>query len=279
MTTSNGRGFGPVIRAGIGALTLVAVAVVISWVLASPSPSASDEAPAASDPALRAAALPSPIEPAFVPGSAQPLGAQRGVTWHAPVRKVTVARGAPDPAAAPVAWISTLTPEGTRNIVLVLGRAQADNGRLWVRARLAGLRNGATGWVPRSALGGYAGVRTHLVVDLDELTATLYHGERPVFRGPVGVGKPESPTPRGEFYIRNKLTRYANRFYGPIAFGTSGRSSALSDWPAGGFIGIHGTDRPDLVPGRVSHGCIRLRNEDILELARLMPVGTPLTIR
>jgi len=29
----------------------------------------------------------------------------------------------------------------------------------------------------------------------------------------------------------------------------------------------------------VSHGCIRLRNEAILKLASLMPVGTPLTIR
>ena len=32
-------------------------------------------------------------------------------------------------------------------------------------------------------------------------------------------------------------------------------------------------------PGRVSHGCIRLRNRDILRLALLMPVGTPVTIR
>jgi lipoprotein-anchoring transpeptidase ErfK/SrfK len=34
-----------------------------------------------------------------------------------------------------------------------------------------------------------------------------------------------------------------------------------------------------LIPGQVSHGCIRMRNRDILRLARLMPVGTPLTIR
>lgn len=64
-----------------------------------------------------------------------------------------------------------------------------------------------------------------------------------------------------------------------LAFGTSARSDVLTDWPAGGYIGIHGTDRPELLPGRVSHGCIRLRNADILRLAELMPVGTPLTIR
>ena len=44
--------------------------------------------------------------------------------------------------------------------------------------------------------------------------------------------------------------------------------------PAGGYVGIHGTDRPDLLPGRISHGCIRLRNAD----TRQMPVGTPVTI-
>jgi len=79
--------------------------------------------------------------------------------------------------------------------------------------------------------------------------------------------------------VRNRLTRYRSPMYGPVAFGTSARSPRATDWPAGGFVGIHGTDRPDLVPGRVSHGCIRMRNADILALARRMPVGTPVTIR
>ncbi len=46
--------------------------------------------------------------------------------------------------------------------------------------------------------------------------------------------------------------------YGPLAFGTSARSAVLTDWPGGGFIGIHGTNEPELLPGRVSHGCVRL---------------------
>jgi lipoprotein-anchoring transpeptidase ErfK/SrfK len=53
----------------------------------------------------------------------------------------------------------------------------------------------------------------------------------------------------------------------------------LTDWPLGGYVGIHGTSEPQLLPGRVSHGCIRMRNDDIVRLARLMPIGTPLTIR
>jgi lipoprotein-anchoring transpeptidase ErfK/SrfK len=115
-------------------------------------------------------------------------------------------------------------------------------------------------------------------VDLARLRVTLYRDGRAVLRAPAAVGRAGWPTPRGRFLVRNKLTRYRSPAYGPVAFGTSARSPTATDWPAGGFVGIHGTDRPDLVPGRVSHGCIRLRNPDVLALARLMPVGTPLTI-
>jgi lipoprotein-anchoring transpeptidase ErfK/SrfK len=65
--------------------------------------------------------------------------------------------------------------------------------------------------------------------------------------------------------------------YGPWAFGTSAYS-VLSDWPGGGVVGIHGTDQPELIPGRPSHGCIRVPNRDIHRLARLMPIGTPVRI-
>ena len=79
--------------------------------------------------------------------------------------------------------------------------------------------------------------------------------------------------------MRVRLRGFDDPFYGPVAFGTSARSAVLTDWPGGGFIGIHGTDSPELLPGRVSHGCIRMRNDDIRRLWRLLPVGTPITIR
>ena len=199
-------------------------------------------------------------------------------TW-APVKRSVAARSAPGVSSRVVARLGSRTPEGTANIVLVLARERDARGSLWLRVRLPVLPNNTTGWVPRSALGGYGLVRTHLVVDLGEREATLLRDGRAVFRAPVGVGARSFPTPRGRFYVRNKLTRYRNPFYGPIAFGTSARSATLTDWPSGGFVGIHGTNRPELIPGRVSHGCIRLRNEAILRLARLLPIGTPLTIR
>jgi len=72
---------------------------------------------------------------------------------------------------------------------------------------------------------------------------------------------------------------FGDPLYGPVAFGTSARSAVLTDWPDGGFVGIHGTNEPALIPGHISHGCVRLRNQDIVALSRLMPVGTPVTIR
>jgi L,D-transpeptidase-like protein len=225
-----------------------------------------------------AARLPASPRPAFTPGTPRLLDRSETVYRWAPVVRTTEARRAPSANAPVVATVGTRTPEDTANIVLVLGD-RTEHGALWVRVRLAVLPNNTTGWLPRSALGGYQFVHTHLVVDLERLTATLLSDGRPIFRARVGVGQKQWPTPTGSFYVREKLTGFANQFYGPVAFGTSARSSVLTDWPSGGFVGIHGTNEPELVPGYVSHGCIRLQNSDVLRLNRRMPVGTPVTIR
>ena len=44
--------------------------------------------------------------------------------------------------------VGTRTPEGTSNILEVIGRRRDDAGALWVRVRLAVLPNGTTGWIP-----------------------------------------------------------------------------------------------------------------------------------
>jgi lipoprotein-anchoring transpeptidase ErfK/SrfK len=222
--------------------------------------------------------LPAPVRPAFTPGRPERLHGVRFVSRWAPVVRTTTALARPERGAPAVTEVETRTPEDTANVVLVIGSRVDAAGRLWVHARLATLPNGRTGWLPRSALGGYGTVDTELRVDTARLTATLLVRGRAVLRAPVGIGQRRWPTPRGRFYVRDELTKFAGATYGPLAFGTSARSAVLTDWPAGGFVGIHGTDRPDLIPGRVSHGCIRMRNADILRLARLMPVGTPLTV-
>lgn len=258
-----------------GAGVAVVAAAVAAVVVAGASPG-TGAAPRTERPA---AAAPGPelVRPAFVPGRGRPLERAGASRW-APVRRAATARARPGNAAPPVATLTRGTPEGTTNLVAVLGSRQDASGRLWIHVRLPVLPNDRTGWVPRAALGGYEVVHTHLDVDLGGLQATLLDRGRVVLRAPIGVGRPQWPTPKGRFYIRNRLTDFASPTYGPVAFGTSARSRVLTDWPGGGFIGIHGTDEPGLLPGRVSHGCIRLRNADLLALDRRMPVGTPVTV-
>lgn len=217
--------------------------------------------------------------PALNIGRPQDLSSGRYVSRWTVVRTATLAHARPSVRSAVVAALATSAPEGTPNLLAVLRARPGADGRLWVEVRLPVLPNGSVGWVPRHSLGPYQAVETRLVVDRTRLRATLYRAGRIVLSAPVGVGTDVWPTPAGEFTVRSELTRYASPFYGPIAFGTTARSAVLTDWPDGGFVGIHGTNEPQLLPGHVSHGCIRLRNGDLLRLARLMPIGTPVTIR
>jgi L,D-transpeptidase catalytic domain/GW (Gly-Tryp) dipeptide domain len=184
----------------------------------------------------------------------------------------------PNASARAMTRLDTMTTDGTHNIVLVLEQQQTSPTQTWYRVRLPILPNNSTGWVQSTALGPLYAIHTHLYVDRAHLTITLKKDGKTIFKSIVGVGRSIWPTPRGEFYVRDKLTSFNDPFYGPIAFGTSARSATLTDWPGGGFVGVHGTNQPGILPGRVSHGCIRMRNPAILKLAKLMPVGTPLTV-
>jgi L,D-transpeptidase catalytic domain len=202
------------------------------------------------------------------------------LSYFAFVNRRAVARGEPSAGAKAIARLRLRTQDGTDELVLVLARTRDDSGRVWLDVRLPIPPNGSTGWVPADDLSSLQPVKTWLRIDTSALRATLVRSGRTVFRAPIGVGQAQWPTPKGQFYIRSQLKGYgaAGSFYGPVAFGTSATSDTLTDWPGGGIVGVHGTDQPQLIPGRISHGCVRLRNADVLRLAKLMPVGTPVTI-
>jgi hypothetical protein len=247
----------------------VGVSVGVSVGLGRHAPSASEDF----------AALPSSPAPALEIGRPEQLHSTRFLSRWTIVRARALARTRPSASARAIAEVGTTTAEGTANVVEVLRTKVAADGALWVEVRLPVLPNGSVGWMRRQALGAYETVNTELLVDRRTLRATLYRNGNVIFSVAVGVGTDAWPTPAGRFTIRSELTRYASAFYGPVAFGTTARSAVLTDWPGGGFVGIHGTNEPELLPGRVSHGCIRMRNSDILRLAMLLPIGTPLTVR
>ncbi len=232
--------------------------------------------------ALAALATAAPASGALrAPGAEGPLATEQlsdeqTVTRWAHAAGRAIVRSSPRRSARRVARLRFWTEDRRPEVYLALSSRRAA-GRTWVHIRVPGRPNGRTGWVPAGALGALHLVRTRFVVDRRTAHATLYRAGQPIWHEPVGVGAPSTPTPRGDFYIREKL-RARGGVYGPWAFGTSAYSS-LSDWPGGGVVGVHGTDQPGLLPGRLSHGCIRVRNPDIERLAKLMPIGTPVQIR
>ncbi len=103
-------------------------------------------------------------------------------------------------------------------------------------------------------------------------------GEELVDTFEAASGTGDTPTPLGTFYLV-ELLRPTNGGYGPYAYGLSGFSEVLDDFGGGpGQIWLHGTDDPDSIGRAVSHGCIRLSDEDITLLAETLPLGTPVVI-
>ncbi|MDR1617312.1 MAG: peptidoglycan-binding protein [Syntrophomonadaceae bacterium] len=84
----------------------------------------------------------------------------------------------------------------------------------------------------------------------------------------VGVGRSRTPSPLGHWTIVEKALNPGGPF--------GARWMRLSV-PWGGY-GIHGTDNPQSIGRAYSHGCIRLRNSDAIELYNMAPIGTHVTI-
>lgn len=149
----------------------------------------------------------------------------------------------------------------------------------WERVYLPVRPHGSTGWIRdryvRLTWNPYS-----LRVRLHARQLVLMKRTHVVARYPAAVGRSVLPTPTGRYYIVELLKQPdANGAYGPFAFGLSAYSHVLCSFGGGpGQIGIHGTNERDSIGHSVSHGCIRIPNEDIVRLAHTLPLGTPVTI-
>lgn len=198
--------------------------------------------------------------------------------WASAVRRAK-AFARPSRNARRVGRLRLLTEDGFPEVYVLLAARRNAKRAAWIRLRLPQRPNNVTGWVRRGALGPFRLVHTRLVLRRSALRITLYQRGKRRFRARVGIGAPSTPTPAGRFWIREKFHVRGNPIYGTRAMGTAAYSNALTDWPGGGVVGLHGTSQPGLIPGRPSHGCIRLRNPAIERLYALTPIGTPLLVR
>jgi hypothetical protein len=155
---------------------------------------------------------------------------------------------------------------------------------------LAGVRSASL------ARGGYA-----VVIDLDENRLHFAKGRQVLWSAPVGTGTGmrlqngrgewDFATPAGTYHAVYKQIEpdwiAPDWYFIENGLRVPGRDSDARRFPRGlgsaaVFIGqglaIHGTDRPELLGQRVSHGCIRLSNADALRLYHNVQVGTEIVI-
>ncbi|MHB8532637.1 MAG: L,D-transpeptidase [Solirubrobacteraceae bacterium] len=197
--------------------------------------------------------------------------------WAYPQGEAAI-RASPSPRSRSLGRLRLLSGDEQAELYVVLASARLPSRASWLQIEVPGRPNGRTGWVPRGALGTLNALDAYLRVDERTLTATMFRRGQPVFSARVGVGKPGTVTPKGHFYVMEKLRTVNAPAYGPFALGTSAYAPTLSEWPGGGVVGIHGTNEPQLIPGRPSHGCIRMRDGDIARLWAMTRLGTPIEI-
>lgn len=107
-----------------------------------------------------------------------------------------------------------------------------------------------------------------IVIDSRSFRLTYYRNGQPVKSFPVAVGTPKTPSPIGEWKIIHKGGSWGGGF-GARWLGIN------VPW---GIYGIHGTNKPGSIGCRSSHGCIRMYNQHVIALYKMVKVGTPVYI-
>jgi lipoprotein-anchoring transpeptidase ErfK/SrfK len=174
-----------------------------------------------------------------------------------------------------ISHMSAFTGFGSRRVLLTT--AQRSDG--WLQVELPVRPNGTKAWIRRSDVVTTTN-RMRIVIDRTAHTLSLFRSGVRIARWPAAVGKPSTPTPRGLYYVTDKIVLTTNGAYGPYALALSGYSPVFTTFAGGdGEVGIHGTDVDSSVGHPVTHGCIRLHNYDIPKLYRAIAIGAPVQIR
>ena len=149
----------------------------------------------------------------------------------------------------------------------------------WLKVQIPVRPNGTEGYVRASDVD----VTTHnyrLGLQLSQRKLTLYDGDVVVLESPVVIGKPETHTPTGRFYVTDKVEQSnPEGAYGPLALPISAYSEQIDEFDNGvPVIALHGTNRPELMGQDVSNGCVRMPNDVVTRLGATIPLGTPIEI-
>jgi lipoprotein-anchoring transpeptidase ErfK/SrfK len=129
---------------------------------------------------------------------------------------------------------------------------------------------------------------TAIVVNRSAFKLTLYKKLKPAKTYSIAVGQIGLETPAGLYHIQNKAVNpawsvpnsdWAGSLAGQVIPGGAPNNPLKARW-MGIFAGagIHGTDAIGSIGTAASHGCIRMRIPDVIELYDKVPVGAPVYI-
>jgi lipoprotein-anchoring transpeptidase ErfK/SrfK len=200
----------------------------------------------------------------------------RSVVAEAVVPRVAVYS---EPGAATPAQTVEEPSKPPRPLVFLVMQEQPP---LWLKVLLPVRPNGSTGWI-KAADVKLTEHEYRMTIMLGAHRIVVTNGPRVVVDAPIGVGRAQTPTPGGLYYTKELLRPpRPDGVYGPYAYGLSGFSNQLTTFAGGeGVIGIHGTNDPAGLGTDVSHGCIRMPNDQIIKLVEQikLPLGVPVDIQ
>jgi lipoprotein-anchoring transpeptidase ErfK/SrfK len=127
-----------------------------------------------------------------------------------------------------------------------------------------------------------------LIADRGANTLRVYKDLKLVKTYGIAAGSPQYPTPAGEFTIANKVidpawsvpnSDWAGSLAGEVIPGGAPDNPLKARWM--GIIdgvGIHGTSSEGSIGSNASHGCLRMRVSDVIDLYPQVPVGAKILI-
>jgi lipoprotein-anchoring transpeptidase ErfK/SrfK len=170
---------------------------------------------------------------------------------------------------------------GGPHVLLVLD-SRMYKGKAWLRVALPNRPNGSSGWI-REDFVRLATTHWRITVNRAAHSVTVYRDGRKQRSFLAVIGKSATPTPRGLYAIYEKLPQPDPKgFLGPWALHLTAFSDVLFNYGGGpGRVAIHGRDGTSLADplgSSASHGCVRVDDVNILWMARVVPLGTPVLI-
>jgi lipoprotein-anchoring transpeptidase ErfK/SrfK len=190
-----------------------------------------------------------------------------------PVDNTILVRQSPDFSTPGIVLRSGGSVSGKLGLLIV----GESNG--WWKVLMPVRPNGTVGWVQRTTVKTRV-ITERVVVDLAANTITIYKSGKVVRTEAAATGTSGTPTPDGLYFVKAIVAQSnPNAGRGPFVLVLSAFSEVLNTFDGGqGAVGIHGTGSPSKIGQKVSHGCVRVRNQTIIEMAGSMRPGTPVEI-